>query len=120
MLIDFGQGEKEVVISCWTAVLYEQEFKSDMLQDVLGKSVIRQSDFDAKDGDVIVELDFTRTQWTALLRVLWAGLKTVDDSIPSFASWAKTCGEVDMMALTRTLSPAISEQFFRAGAAGSE
>lgn len=117
MLIDYGRGEEEAVIGVATMMVYEQQFRSDIIQDLFGRSVLRRK---PDDDDVLFEVDYRDVNWTALVRVLWAALKTADDSFPSFREWSMGLGPVDLNDLASKLIPEAYGQFFRAGAGSSE
>lgn len=117
MLIDYGRGEEEAVISVATMMVYEQQFHSDIIQDLFGRSVIRRKD---DSEDILLEVDYRDVNWTALVRVLWAALKTADETYPSFREWSLSLGPIDLNDLSAKLIPEAYGQFFRAGAAGSE
>lgn len=71
--------------------------------------------------------DYTRTRWDALLRVLWAMLRTgeeldrldgkLPDRIPPFKEWLIGLGPVDMNALDSAVFEETQRGLFRAGAA---
>ena len=101
MRIDYGQGEKEVLLSVYTMMVYEQEFKSDPIHD-------------------LYQGDFNDVYFPAVPKVIWAGLKAADDTIPSYAKWAREVKGVNLRDLSNELIPEINEAFFRAGASDSE
>lgn len=117
MKIDYGYGEKEIIVSVLTLTLYEQEFQSDLIQDLFGR--VSVEDTDASENEIIL-LDFSRTNWTAVTRCLWACLKTADPSLPSFKSWASSLGKVNLFDLKEELIPVVMENLFCAGASFSE
>lgn len=110
MRIDYGQGEKEAIIGIHTMMIYEQEFRSDIVQDIFGRQVLREE----KDGDdVVFAVDYRNVQWTAALKVLWAALKTADDSVPSFSEWSNGLGPVNLDEIVSAIVPEVRRQFFR-------
>ena len=117
MNIDYGYGEKEIIASVLTLTLYEQEFKSDMLQDLFGRVTLDDTEMGENE---IIALDFTRTNWTAVTRCLWACLKTADPALPSFETWASSLDKVNLFNLKEELIPVVMENLFCAGAAFSE
>lgn len=127
--IDYGNGPKQVVASVYTMMLYEQAFHSDIVSDVWGRVELTRDDIDGASqttrrnsaGDeVVLTIDFTRTNWTALTKALWACEKTADESVPIYEKWAEDVGEVDLMQLKNELLPVLNAGFFLAGAADSE
>lgn len=115
MKLDFGYGEQEVICSITTLMVYEQEFKRDLIQDLFGRMVLR--DETEEEGEFV--LDFRDTNWTALIRVLWAALKTADDSLPPFAEWQANLEDVNLYIVQGVLVPEVQRRFFRAGGTGS-
>ena len=113
MVIDYGKGEVEVDVSTWTLVLYEQEFGKDLIKDVFGRSEVRE---DA--DDVMFVVDFTQSNWTAFVRLLWAAIKTVDDSLPSFKEWARKEGYINVNTIMNELTEAALKGLFRTGVEG--
>jgi hypothetical protein len=120
MKVDFGQGEKEAVISVWTLVVYEQEFGSDMLKDLFGKETVRKSDLEESDDDILFEFDYSVHNWTAALKVVWASLKAADDKTPKFEQWAKTVGDVNLFDIIGEFVPEVRARLFRPRADASE
>lgn len=138
--VDYGQGEKEIIVSVKSLMLYEQEFGGrDMIKDVYGRVSVRKSDVKALEkldaankveeaeefvetGDsdeILMELDYRNTNWTALIRALWACLKTADDSLPPFKEWEQGVGDIDLFAVSNQIVPELNRKFFRAGVSAS-
>lgn len=117
MIIDYGRGDAEVFVSPWTLVIYEQEFKADMIQDLFGKVVVR--DEEEEEGAVTV-FDYRDTNWTSVAKALWACLKAADDNLPPFKKWATTIGDLNMLKVAYTLIPVVSDGLFRSGGTASE
>lgn len=117
MKINYGHGEVEAIISLHTMMVYEQEFHSDIIKDLFGRAVIRE---EKDDEDVVFAIDYRNTNWTSLVRVLWAALKTADDSLPSFDQWHREVEEIDLWEVQQTIGKEALRQFFRAGASDSE
>lgn len=114
MLLDYGCGEKELVYSVETLLVYEQEFGgADMIKDLFGRVVVRSNHAD--DGDVVLALDYRDTNWTAALKALWAGEKTADPATPSFKEWSRKVGDVNLYKVTNAVVPEVQARFFRAG-----
>ena len=101
MVIDYGHGEREVLLSVYAMMLYEQEFKSDPIHD-------------------LYQGDFNDVWFPAVTKVLWAGLKAADDSIPSYAKWAREVSGVNLRDISNQLVPELNDAFFRSGASDSE
>ena len=110
-------GEKVVAeYSVWTLSLYEQEFGgANMLADLFG--VVSLDDEAVKSKSLA--LDFTAQDWTMLTRVLWAGVKTADDSTPSFVAWSKSIKEIDMFEVANNVPIDVMQACFRTGAGTS-
>lgn len=118
MLIDYGQGEREIAVSILTLMIYEQEFGGDMLKDLFGRVEIREDDL--VDAGTTFTFDYTTYNWTAATKALWACLKTADDSVPSFRTWASQVGDVNLYKAWLQLMPEVSRRLFRTGATDSE
>lgn len=125
--IDFdGSGEQEILATAYTTVLYEQEFKSDIIKDIFGRIDLRHaaSNFD-ESGNVVV-IDYTIDDWNAELRALWALLKTAYEvskrngekrkRVPGFTEWVMGIGPIDFHAISRDVVAECERGFFRAGA----
>ena len=136
-------SEHEYEATFYTLMVYEQEFKSDLIKDVFGRIDVRSaaSNFD-EDGNVVA-MDYTIDNWNAELRAFWAMLKTsadiarregrMSESVPSFKSWnldvsvrtsAARRGNpeagVDMGQISQAVFDECQRGLFRAGAAASE
>lgn len=126
MKVDYGAGEKELLFSGWTLVLYEQQFGGDLIQDLFGKVEVRKSDVETAlrnvgvdeaperedDDPVLFTSDYTQTNWTAILKALWAGLKTADDALPGFTQWSRGLGAIDLGQLQKEIVPEAMRMFF--------
>lgn len=111
MILDFGQGEKELNVSMFTLVVYEQEFHRDLIKDVFGVVEINNTKTDK------IALDYRTVEWTALTRALWAALKAADSSIPPYGEWAKDAGDIDLWALAGDFTQELNLRLFRPAAA---
>lgn len=119
-----GKGDIEIEATAWTLVIYEHEFKRDLIADFYGKHDLSEL------GDN--SLDFTSENWNADLRVLWAMAKTAYeladmrgearpiDKVPSYVEWVKGVGKVNMHLISKTISEVAQDGFFHTGAAASE
>ena len=106
MKFDYGAGEKELKVSAYTLVVYEQEFGGrDLIADFFSGS-------EKKIG-------YSTIQWTVALKVLWAALKTADDTVPPFKIWSKTVEDVDLLNVAVELRGECQRRFFRTGASAS-
>jgi len=114
--IDGKQVKADVTF--WTAWLYESEFGRDMIGDFYG--VQDTSPILSMEGDELVKVDFTKVSWMAATRVLWAAVKTASKSTPGYEQWMKGAKGVDTWTLRQQLDEAISDCFFRPGAAEEE
>lgn len=111
MKINFGSGEKEIIASTYTLVIYEQEFGTDLIHDVYGRHVIERPKTD-DDGNVLPVVDYTRFNWTSMVKALWAMLKTADPSVPPFMEWARENGGVNLFALNNEMMEELDRGFF--------
>lgn len=116
--VEFQEGTYDAEVSFYTAVLYEQEFCKDMLQDFFG--VQGTEGPIGVDGDAIVTIDFTKVNWGAATKALWAAMKTADPSIPSYQLWVKNTKGANMWLIREQLANEIGDCFFRAEAPGEE
>jgi len=140
--IDYGMGEREMRCTAWTFVLYEQEFHADeldnitgdLIADVMGKVVVTTNDMFTvtEDGGfaTVVE-DYTRIDWNATLRALWAMLRTAEDiavtkgvalpRVGSYDEWTRSMVECepDMQLVRHDVAQELQRGLFRAGAAAS-
>lgn len=138
--IDYGTGEREMRCTAWTLVVYEQEFKSadevrgDLIADTMGKVIATSDDVLTVNDDgafVTVVEDYTRVDWNATMRALWAMLRTAADIaqskgqpyVPtgSYDEWTRTLLEVepDMHAVRKEVVRELQRGLFRSGAAAS-
>lgn len=114
MVIDFGNGPREAVVSVETLTVYEQEFGgADLIRDFMGVQNVSE-DVDADS------VDFRRVNWTALVRVLWAALRTADPEVVPFREWAASVGDVNLLVVNAQLGREVVRRLFRAGAADPE
>lgn len=107
MKVDFGNGEVEAIYNFYTLYLYEQEFGSDLVKDVFG--VVTD---DVQDSGVL--FDFSKVNWTSVVKALWAGVKCANPSTPRFEEWARGIGgNVEFMRLAETTISEINKELFR-------
>lgn len=132
MKIKIGDTEKEIILSVETLSIYEEEFNRDLIQDFFGKVDVRRGDLkdiaeeavgdgekedeevsEPSDDDLLFTIDYTSTNWTSITRVLWAALRTADRSTPSYLSWIKTLGAINLNTINAQITPECMRQFFR-------
>lgn len=84
-------ADKEVTLkaTAYTLVVYQAEFDEDMFiaQDKVLKAI---------NGDEVV---ISKIDTLYTLKILWALIKTADESLPSFNDWIKDLPEVPMVEL---------------------
>lgn len=135
--IDYGKGDVDFRCTAWTCLIYEQEFHDDenekitgdLIADVIGKVIVSSNDVLTVDEDgafVTTVIDYTRVNWNATLRALWAMLKTESDitgsrSVPSYSEWSRSLLECepDMQEMHALVAEELQRGLFRAGAAAS-
>lgn len=117
MTLKLDGVEREVPIGVAALMVYEQQFRSDMVQDLFGRSVVRQPE---DDPEIVFAVDYRDTNWTACLKAAWACLKAADGNTPRWENWCGTVGDVNLSELSEAIIPAAFETFFRAGASRSE
>ena len=113
--IDGKQVKAEVTF--YTAWLYEAEFGKDLISDFYGVQDL--TPIVSADNDEF-KVDFTKVNWLAATRVLWAAIKTAKASTPAYQEWMRKTQGVDTWTVRQKLDEAITECFFRAEAAGEE
>lgn len=105
-------------VSFYTAQLYEAEFRADLIKDLFG--VQDDSTLIEFKGDDVVKIDFTKVDWLATMKVLWAAIKTADERTPSYTKWMKQTQGVNLWEVRELLSDEIADCFFRAEVIGAE
>ncbi len=113
--LKLGDIEREVPIGVSALMVYEQQFGSDMVQDLFGRVSVPA----AGEGEAFF-VDYRDTNWTALVKAAWACLKAENGNTPMFETWAGELGDVDLTTLAERMIPAAFEAFFRAGDGLSE
>ena len=120
--VDIDGVKRDAKVTFYTAQLYEVEFRSDLIQDLFGIQTAEQSvemevEGEGDDRDVrITKIDFTKVSWTAVMKVLWAALKTADKSAPSYSEWMKTTSGVNLWLVQEQIGEEVSDCFFRSRA----
>ena len=121
-----GSGvERELDATAHTLLVYEQEFKSGLIEDVFGRISL--------DGntDELVVADYTRDNWVAYVQAIWAMLRSASDrlayegkpheDVPSFTEWSMTATDLALGEFSRDIVfGELQRRFFRSGAAASE
>lgn len=123
-----GYGDIDIEATAHTLVLYEQEFKSDLIKDVFGK----REQAEDSDGSAVVLFDYTVDNWNDELKALWAMAKTANDiandagevapkdRITSYTKWVRGLGKVNMRDVANAVVSCCMDGFFHTGAAVSE
>lgn len=117
-MFEFSVDGKQVKaeVTFYTAYLYEAEFKSDLIKDLFGTQDF-EPEIEVSD-EKLVKVNFTKTNWNAVGKALWAAVKTADDSTPGYAAWMKRTKGLNMWLVGMLLSDEVADCFFRAEAAG--
>lgn len=105
-------------VSFYTAWLYESEFQSKLIQDYM-----KGQDYDevkVEDGNAVAIVNFDSIDWLTITKVLWAAIKTAEDSTPSYEKWMRESGNANLWDARNDLDSAISDCFFRSLGAGAE
>lgn len=140
--IDINGEPVEFVCTAYTTTVYEQEFREceykrvtgDIIADVMGVLKVTSKDFVDSDehGNVVVSFDYTRDNWQAERRALWAMIKTAVEirrvngekvgPMPSYSSWERSLieWEPDMREVSYAVCNELQRGLFRAGAAAPE
>ena len=116
--VDLNGETLKAEVSFYTSLLYEQEFSSDMLEDFLGVQTFDETVKVGPDG--IVKVDFTKSNWTVIMKGIWAALKTANPDTPGFAKWMRSAKGANLWDLKDVIGDEVADCFFRAGAAGEE
>lgn len=126
-----GSGkERELCASPHALVIYEQQFKSGMIEDVFGKISLSGHENDIDSDGNLVYADYTIDNWTAYTRALWAMLRAGADlariehrdyeRIPDFEEWSIRATNLDLSEISHVVVTACQKELFRTGAAASE
>lgn len=127
---DKSGKEREIVASAHTLMVYEQQFKSGLIEDVFGRISLAGHENDIDSNGNIVVADYTVDNWTAYMKALWAMLRAGADlarveqreyePVPSFDEWSLSATNLDMAEVSRVVVTECQRGLFRAGAAASE
>ena len=127
--IETDGAKYDAEVSFDTAVIYEAEFKGDLIVDLYGNVREDSGEFSFEpvtttdaDGNPtttmqMVGIDFTKVPWTAVMKALWAAVKTATPVTPGYAVWSKTVSGVNLWELRDTLMAEVSDCFFRTATA---
>ena len=112
-------------VTFYTAHLYEMEFRSDIIRDLFGvqtadKTLEVERTGDGDGGYRIVKIDFTQVNWTVVVKVLWAAVKTANPGAPGYTEWMKSTSGVNLWLVQSELGDAVSDCFFRPETAREE
>lgn len=124
-----GSGkERELCCSAHTLMVYEQQFKTGMIEDVFGVIKVGRKSEDDDDDVIIARYDLEH--WGEYVKALWAMLKSGADlarhegrpyeKIPSFEEWSITATNLDLSEISRVVVTRCQEDLFRTGASGTE
>jgi len=130
--IDYQQDgtQHEYEATTYTLMVYEQEFKSDLIKDVFGLIDLRKgASMIDEDGNIILA-DYTNDNWTNELKAFWAMLKTSEaiarrenrraESVPSFVTWCLTTKSINMHEVSFATITELNRGLFRAGTTEAE
>ena len=131
-VIDYSHDgtEHEYEATTYTLMVYEQEFKSDMIKDVFGRiDLSGAADVLDSDGN-LKYVDYTIDNWNAYPRALWAMLKTSEaiaryegrtpERVEPFDKWCVFARNVDLSELSRIVIDECNRGLFHSGAADSD
>lgn len=114
-------GKKvEAEVSFYTATLYEAEFRKDLLKDFFGDVLKMGEQVEVDDDMNVVNIDFEKINWMAANRVLWAAIKTADETAPNYYEWSKKTKGVNLWSARDRLAAEVADCFFRADVAEEE
>ena len=131
-LIDYENDgtEHEYEATTYTLVVYEQEFKSDLIKDVYGRIDVQRAAQNFDDDGNMIAMDYTIDNWNAELRAFWAMLKTSSEiaraegrmvkPVPPFVQWCLKTRSIDMGQVSKAVFDECQRGLFRSGAAASE
>lgn len=130
--IDYNHDghEHEYEATTYTLMVYEQEFKSDLIKDVFGRIDTRRAIENFDEDGIEVVADYTIDNWNSYPKAFWAMLKTSEaiarsenrfaEPVPSFIQWCIAYRNPDVAELSRIVIDECNRGLFRAGAADSE
>lgn len=117
--IEIDGKKVKAEVSFYTAQLYEAEFQSDLIKDFFGVQ-FNEGPVTSDDGETIASIDFTKINWFAATRAMWAAIKTADETAPSFQPWLKSTAGTNLWLVREQIAMEIADCFFRAEAPREE
>ena len=117
--IEIGGETYKAEVSFYTAQLYEAEFQADLIKDFFGIQ-FNEGPVKSDDGENIAAIDFTKINWFAATKAMWAALKTADESAPGFQTWLRRTSGANLWLVREQIAVEIADCFFRAEIAGEE
>ena len=122
--------EHEYEATTYTLVVYEQEFKADLIKDVFGRIDIRKAASNYDESGNIIAMDYTIDNWNAELRAFWAMLRTSQEIarsegrkaevVPPFVQWCLKTRSIDMGQVSKAVFDECQRGLFRSGASADE
>ena len=122
---DDSGKEREVVFSAYTLMVYEQEFKKGLIEDVYGRIAVPNKNV----GETLIA-DYTIDNWQAYVRALWAGLKAASDlaiadrrateMVPPYSEWCMKVPSLNLADLSKFVLDGCNRGLFRPRAAADE
>ena len=115
--------EHEYEATTYTLVIYEQEFKSDLIRDVFGRIDLRRAALNYDDDGNPIAMDYTIDNWTHELRAFWAMLRTSYEiaraegrkatPVPPFTQWCLSIRDIDMGQISQAVWEECRRGLFR-------
>ena len=130
--IDYSHDgtEHEYEATTYTLMVYEQEFKSDLIKDVFGRIDIERTQDNLDEDGNVRYIDYTTENWLSYPKALWAMLKTSEaiarsegrrvETVPSFSAWALKASDLNLHELMVDVITECNRGLFHSGAADSE
>ena len=122
--------EHEYEATTYTLMVYEQEFKSDLIKDVYGVIDLRKGQNVVDENGNIIVLDYTQDNWMSYLKAFWAMLKTseaiarsegrISEPVPSFVQWCLATKDINLADLSKIVFAECNRGLFHTGAAASD
>lgn len=78
----------EVEVTAYTMLIYEDTFKDHSF---------------LRDADRILVKNLNDVKFGSAVKLLWAAVKTADDTIPNFKAWSKNLSIKDAISATDTI-----------------
>ena len=116
--VEIDGKKQKAEVSFYTAQLYESEFRKDIIQDLFGQQSLLTPI--QMEGEEVVSIDFTKVNWLSVAKVLWAALKTADESTPNYTAWMKATKGLNMWLVQEQLASEVADCFFRAAPSREE